>query len=206
VALILSARFDDALALAHRLHRHQGRKGSDVPYVAHLLAVTAIVLEHGGDEDEAIAALLHDAVEDQGGPATLATIRAAFGDRVATIVEDCSDTDETPKPPWRVRKEVYLAHLEHADASALLVSCADKLHNARCTLRDLRTVGNTVWTKFRGGGREGTLWYWRAALDLFARRGPVALATELEEVVREIEGLVAAAALSDRGAGPADRR
>src|SRR6266853_3455026 len=125
----LSRRFEAALLLATRLHATQTRKGGRIPYVSHLLGVASLALEHGGDEDVAIAALLHDAVEDQGGRPTLQTIRRMFGDRVATVVMECSDTDREPKPPWRERKERYLAHLPSASADALLVSIADKLHN-----------------------------------------------------------------------------
>ena len=127
----LTRRFELALQFASGLHHSQCRKGTPVPYISHLMAVSALVLEAGGDEDLAIAALLHDAVEDQGGPPTLQTIRRMFGDRVADVVMECSDTDREPKPLWRERKEQYLAHLLSASTDALLVSIADKLHNAR---------------------------------------------------------------------------
>jgi (p)ppGpp synthase/HD superfamily hydrolase len=188
----LSERFDDALRFASELHRRQLRKGTDVPYVAHLLSVTALVLEHGGTEDEAIAALLHDAIEDQGGATVGDEIRRRFGDAVVEIVKACSDTDETPKPPWRARKEAYLAHLPDATSSAKLVSAADKVHNARATLADYRARGESVWARFRGG-REGTLWYYRELVTVF--RGmklperTTQLIAELERVVRELETL-----------------
>ena len=135
--ITLSSRFDDALCWAHDLHRHQLRKGTPVPYIAHLLAVTAIVLEHCGSEDEAIAALLHDAVEDQGGPATRAEIQRRFGEHVAAIVDGCTDADTIPKPPWQQRKEAYLAHLVgETSPSVRLVSSADKLHNVRSIIAD----------------------------------------------------------------------
>ncbi len=153
--------FHEALAYASELHAAQVRKGSGIPYVAHLLAVASIVLEAGGTQDEATAAVLHDAAEDQGGEATLAEIGRRFGDNVRTIVAACSDTFETVKPEWRERKERYLAHLREADTSTLLVSAADKLHNATATLRDLTSGDpNEVWSRFKGG-REGTLWYYR---------------------------------------------
>ncbi|WP_119313948.1 HD domain-containing protein, partial [Calidithermus terrae] len=148
---MLSERFKDALGLAFELHMGQRRKGTDVPYLAHLLAVSAIVLEHGGGEDEAIAALLHDAAEDQGGRETLERIRRRFGERVAAVVEGCTDAWEEPKPPWRGRKEAYLAHLPGADAATRLVSCADKLHNARAVLADYRRLGEGLWARFQGG-------------------------------------------------------
>jgi GTP pyrophosphokinase len=184
--MALSSRFDEALAYAHDLHRDQSRKGSPTPYFAHLIGVASIVIEAGGDEDEAIAALLHDAVEDQGGASTRETIRRRFGDRVAAIVDGCSDTDQHPKPPWRDRKIAYLAHLPEAPHSVRLVSCADKLYNARSVLRDYRNLGEALWPRFRGG-RDGTLWYYRSLADVFCRVGPEPLATELAEVVAAME-------------------
>jgi (p)ppGpp synthase/HD superfamily hydrolase len=183
-----SGRFLEALEYAAQLHARQTRKGTDTPYVAHLLGVCALVIEHGGGEDEAIAALLHDAPEDQGGHATLAAIRDRFGPRVAAIVEACSDTLETPKPPWRARKERYLAHLAHADDAVRLVSAADKLYNARSVLDDLKQSGEAVFERFTGR-KEGTLWYYRALSERFTRLGPRALAAELERVVSELERL-----------------
>jgi len=185
---VLGSRFDEALALATRLHATQLRKGTSIPYVAHLLSVAALVLEAGGDEDQAIAALLHDAVEDQGGAATLAEIRRRFGDRVAAIVDGCSDTDQVPKPPWRRRKEVYLEHLAEAGPDVLLVSLADKIHNARAVLADLRVLGDGLWPRF-SGGKDGELWYYRRLADTFAARRPGALADELGRTVAEIERL-----------------
>jgi (p)ppGpp synthase/HD superfamily hydrolase len=156
----LSSRFDRALQLAHDLHREQPRKRADHPFIAHLLAVTAIVLENGGDEDTAIAALLHDAVEDQGGRPTLELIRREFGDRVASIVLECTDAEGEPKPPWRLRKQQYLDALPHKSREAVLVSFADKIHNCRCLLRDLKQYGAGTWERFEGR-RDGTLWYYR---------------------------------------------
>jgi (p)ppGpp synthase/HD superfamily hydrolase len=185
---VLSRRFDQALVYASRLHAEQVRKGTPVPYVAHLLAVAGLELEHGATEDEAIAALLHDAVEDQGGLRTLAAIRRRFGPVVADIVEGCSDTAEDPKPPWRQRKEAYLAHLQRASASVRLVSVADKLHNARSTVADLRVRGAVVWTRFRAGPEE-QLWYYDALVATFLRLGPKPLAVELSRVVAEMHAL-----------------
>ena len=156
-----SDRFDEALAYASRLHRDQRRKGTDIPYISHLMSVAALVLEHGGDEDQAIAALLHDAVEDQGGEPILEEIRLRYGDGVAKIVADCSDAWEEPKPPWRERKEAYLAKLPEKDAASLLVSLADKTHNARAILNDLRQIGDDIWDRFNGG-KDGTIWYYEA--------------------------------------------
>jgi (p)ppGpp synthase/HD superfamily hydrolase len=186
--VILSPRFEEALTWATRLHARQERKGSGVPYVAHLLGVASIALEHGADEDEAIGALLHDAVEDQGGAPTLAEIRRRFGDRVAGVVEGCTDTDATPKPPWRVRKEAYVAHVREAPASVRLVSASDKLYNARTILADYRTSGEAVWGRFTGG-RDGTLWYYRALVDAYTAAGRTPLVDELDRVVSELERL-----------------
>jgi (p)ppGpp synthase/HD superfamily hydrolase len=177
-------RFDRALLYASRLHRDQTRKGTGIPYITHLLAVASIVGENGGTEDEVISALLHDAPEDQGGEATLEDIRARFGDEVAEIVDGCTDTYEYPKPPWRERKERYLAHLASAPDSVRLVSSADKLHNARAVLSDYRELGEDLWARFNGG-KEGTLWYYRAIVDAVRGDGPVI--EELDRVVTELE-------------------
>jgi GTP pyrophosphokinase len=179
-------RFEEALVLAARLHRTQRRKSTEVPYVTHLLAVASLVGEAGGSEDEVIAALLHDAVEDQGGRETLDEIRARFGEHVADTVDACTDAYEVPKPPWRDRKERYVAHLAAASASARLVSCADKLHNARSIVSDLRVDGEDTWPRFRGG-KEGTLWYYRSLVRAFREHGaPARLLDELERTVGEM--------------------
>jgi GTP pyrophosphokinase len=187
---MLPARFADAMRYALQLHAAQLRKGTQVPYMAHLLGVASLALEHGADEDEAIAALLHDAVEDQGGLPTRAEIARRFGERVAAIVDGCTDADTTPKPPWRPRKEAYIAHLPHAGPSVRLVSAADKLHNARAIVRDVRAGGEAVWSRFNGG-KDGTLWYYRALADAFNTLGPAALADELARTVAEMEALAA---------------
>jgi tetratricopeptide (TPR) repeat protein len=181
-----SERFEDALSFAAATHRHQVRKGSGIPYVGHLLGVSSLVIEDGGSENEAIAALLHDAVEDQGGAPMLAEIRSRFGDEVAMIVEACSDTLETPKPPWRARKEAYLAHLDGQPDSVLRVSLADKLFNTRAILRDYLVVGDEVWDRFKFG-RDEQLWYYRGLSDRFSRLLPGVMATELDDTVAAIE-------------------
>ncbi len=185
---MLTSRFEQAFLYACRLHGQQRRKGAGTPYIAHLMAVTALVLEHGGDEDQAIAALLHDAVEDQGGRKTLGEIRARFGERVANMVAELSDSDTTPKPPWRERKRAYLAHLPHASPDVLLISLADKLHNARAILRDYRALGEELWPRFKGG-KEGTLWYYRELVNIFRQVYGGYLVDELAAVVSEIERL-----------------
>lgn len=187
---MLAQRFLEGLAYATELHAQQARKGTRVPYVAHLLGVASIVLAEGGDEDMAIAALLHDAVEDQGGKPTLREIERRFGRRVATLVEACTDADSIPKPPWKDRKERYIAAVRHEPADARLISAADKLHNARDILADYRQHGEEVWKRFRGG-REGTLWYYRALVDAFRAAGGNRLVDELDRVVTELEHQVA---------------
>ncbi|MCC5660213.1 HD domain-containing protein [Nostoc sp. XA010] len=185
---MLSERFTTALTYATQLHANQVRKGSGVPYVAHLLGVASIALEYGANEDEAIAALLHDAIEDQGGAATREEIRDRFGDNVTAIVDGCTDADTTPKPPWRHRKEAYIGHISTASPSVLLVSLADKLYNAQSILKDYRVLGESLWERFHGG-KEGTLWYYRALVDAFSKAGTTVIIDELQRVVAQIEVL-----------------
>ena len=185
---MLSERFTLALTYATQLHATQVRKGSGVPYIAHLLGAASIALEYGANEDEAIAALLHDAIEDQGGAATREEIRRRFGDNVTAIVDGCTDADTTPKPPWHQRKEAYIAHITTASPSVLLVSAADKLYNAQSILKDYRILGESLWERFQGG-KTGTLWYYRAIVDAFKKAGTAAIVEELERVVRQIEAL-----------------
>jgi (p)ppGpp synthase/HD superfamily hydrolase len=189
----LGPRFLRAFQFAFQAHAGQARKASTIPYIAHLMGVTALVLEAGGDEDLAIAALLHDVVEDCGGAPMLAKIRKQFGNRVAEIVEGCTDADTYPKPPWRERKENYLAHLRCADGDTRLVSAADKLNNVRSILSDYREVGEFVWERFNGG-REGTLWYYRTLLDEFLRDRPNRITRDFDLAVRELESLASVAA------------
>lgn len=181
-------KFEEALLYAARVHKDQTRKGANVPYLTHLLAVAAIVGENGGTENETIAALLHDAPEDRGGRERLQDIRGHFGDEVAEIVDGCTDTYEDPKPAWRPRKEAYIARVARAPASVRLVSAADKLHNARSILTDLRSLGDELWARFTGG-KGGTIWYYRALVDAYYEAGTNALVEELDRVVREIEVL-----------------
>ncbi|MCJ7624760.1 MAG: HD domain-containing protein [Anaerolineaceae bacterium] len=185
----LSSRFEDALIYATRLHASQVRKGSGVPYVTHLLGTVSNALDYGADEDQAIAALLHEVVEDQGGAPCLEEIRERFGERVARIVAGCTDAWSIPKPPWQERKEAHLSSLREADEDVLLVCCADKLHNARSLLRNYLQVGDVLWKRFRGG-KEGTLWYYRSMVDLLKEIYPHPIVDELECVVLEIEKLV----------------
>lgn len=185
-----SRRLEAALIFASQLHNNHFRKGTQVPYVTHLLAVASLVGEAGGNEDEVIAGLLHDAVEDQGGQPTLERIRDLFGDEVAQIVLGCSDTDEMPKPPWMQRKEAYIQNMDDASESILLVSCADKLHNARSLVADYREIGDELWNRFTAS-KEQTLWYYRNLIEAFRRRGVSArLADELDRTVQTLEDLV----------------
>jgi (p)ppGpp synthase/HD superfamily hydrolase len=186
-----SPRFEQALVYATQIHAGQTRKGSAVPFIAHLLGVTALALEHGANENQAIGALLHDAAEDAGGEERLADIRTRFGEAVAAIVSDCTDTFITPKPPWRARKEAYIAHLPQSHSGALLVSCCDKLHNSRAIVADLRERGAATWEKFRGG-RDGSLWYYRTLADFFQSTTlPRGLVDELSRTVESMEQLAA---------------
>ena len=193
----LSERFDEALAYASALHRTQTRKGGDIPYVGHPLSVASLVIEGGGTETQAIAGLLHDAVEDQGGAPVLAEIERRFGPEVAKIVAECSDTDEVPKPPWEQRKKTYIDHLGHCSEATLLVSLADKLDNARAILRDYRIHGPALWQRFNVKDPKKHLWYYNSLLAVFkaayeAKPTPW-LVDELDRVLGELENLVTAA-------------
>lgn len=191
----LTRRFDEALVYAREAHQGQVRKGTNIPYFAHLMGVAAIAIEAGASEDQAIAALLHDAVEDQGGADRLADIRARFGEEVARIVDDCSDSEGDPKPPWKERKLAYLASLRKKPETSLLVSLADKIHNAEAILCDLECHGDVVFDRFTGR-KDGTLWYYDALATAFAERMPGAWSSRLSRVVaamREASGTTAAA-------------
>jgi (p)ppGpp synthase/HD superfamily hydrolase len=187
---VLTEKFDRAMLYAIHVHGGQVRKGTTTPYIAHLLAVAATILEYGGSEDLAIAGLLHDAVEDQGGRARLADIRNRFGNRVADIVRCCSDSfintaAGQSKESKRIRNVRYLEHLLTVDEGTLLVSLCDKVHNARSILRDLRNpeVGSDVWKRF-SNPREDTLQNYRALADTFCKLRPGPLASELSEIVQ----------------------
>jgi (p)ppGpp synthase/HD superfamily hydrolase len=189
----LTSRFERALLFASRQHAGQLKKGTTVPYIAHLLGVASLVLEAGGDEDLAIAALLHDVVEDCGGLPVLKKVRKLFGKRVAHIVDACSDyrgPAGVQKPEWRERKQTYLRHLHTADSDVRLVSAADKLHNSRQILADYREIGDKVFERFTGR-REGTLWYYDALLKEFLRTKRNRLVNEFERVVCELRSMTA---------------
>lgn len=191
----LTGRFEDALLYATRLHANQMRKRSSVPYVAHLLGVTSLVLEDGGSEDEAIAALLHDAVEDQGGLETLEEIRIRYGSAVADMVLEVSDSKSEPKPPWQQRKQAYIASIQNASPAAIRISLADKVYNARSILRDVRETGESAWNKFNGG-KEGTLWYYEQLIQAFQKHGSRYLLSELIRIFEQLKAL----------SGPGDSR
>lgn len=183
--------FERALVYATQIHGSQIRKGGrDVPYVSHVLGVAALVLEDGGDLVQAMGALLHDAVEDQGGRDRLEDIRVCFGDHVAAIVEGCTDAFDEPKPPWRPRKEAYIAKLPSEPPATLRVSLADKVYNARTILADCRREGIAFLDTF-SGGRQGTLWYYRTLVETF-RAVPgfeTPMLDELDRVTAELEGI-----------------
>jgi len=178
----LSNRFEQALVYAAQVHENQVRKGSDIPYLSHLLSVAALVLEDGGDEDEAIAGLLHDAVEERGSLEFREAILVQFGERVASIVDACTESCTIPKPPWRDRKLRYIEQMRHASPSVLRVSMADKLHNARSILADRDREGEAVWDKFKGG-KAGTLWFYRCLLEIYRQGGSNFLLSEIERTV-----------------------
>ena len=185
----ISEKFEEALVYATQAHGNQMRKKTGIPFVAHILGVTAIALEYGASETEAISALLHDTVEDCGGADRLRDIREKFGDDVAGIVDGCTDTYETPKPPWLERKRAYIEHLKDSDSPTRLVSASDKLHNTRAILAELRRHGTDVFDRF-GGKKDGTLWYYRTLVTAFREHGNhTDLIGELDRVVTEIEKL-----------------
>jgi (p)ppGpp synthase/HD superfamily hydrolase len=196
--MALGERFEAALALAHRVHRQQTRQGTSIPYIAHVLGVTSLVLESGGNDDEAIAAVLHDVLEDVAESGAGLTVDALtrdieerFGSTVLSLVEYLTDTVSRPKPPWPERKAAHLAALGQAPQSALLIAAADKLHNVRSLIRDYRSAGETLWERFNPeAGRDRTLGYYRAALELFKARLPGGLTEQLEREVIALEGLV----------------
>lgn len=186
----LGSRLQRAFRYAADMHEGQTRKQTAVPYLSHLMAVTALVLEAGGDEEMAIAALLHDVVEDCGGMPRLREVKKLFGSRVARIVEGCTDSFVSPKLPWSVRKNDYLKRLKGKDAETRLVSACDKLHNVRTVISDYRRDEESIWQRFNGG-REGTLWYYRALSDEFQRRRPNRITRELAIAVEELETIAA---------------
>jgi (p)ppGpp synthase/HD superfamily hydrolase len=191
-AINLGPRFHRAFQFAAEKHHGQTRKASTIPYIAHLMGVASLVLEAGGDEDLAIAALLHDVVEDCGGVPMLKEVRRRFGKRVAEVVDGCTDAYEAPKPPWRERKDSYICRLKKESADTRLVSAADKLNNVRSILSDYRAVGESVWSRFNGG-REGTLWYYRTLRDEFLRRDKNRITRDFDLAVRELESLTGCA-------------
>ena len=186
---MLTEKISMALALAVEAHTGQKRKGTDIPYVAHPMGVASIALDHGADEEQAMAALLHDAIED-GGMKYAALIREKFGDRVADIVEGC--TDGVPdaagrKAPWKVRKEQYIEHLKSASDDVLLVSGSDKLHNARAIVEDLLRIGTAVYDRFTAT-KEQTLWYYESLANIFSERG-TPISASLNDAVRRMRQL-----------------
>jgi (p)ppGpp synthase/HD superfamily hydrolase len=184
---MLTPRYTHALEWAHHLHFSQMRKGTSIPYISHLIVVSGLVLEHGGTEDQAIAGLLHDAAEDAGGAPTLDRIRREFGNVVADIVADCTDAWADPKPPWRARKEAYLAKLPDKPLTSLLVSLADKTHNAEAIHFDNMNIGDALWSRFSGGA-DGTRWYYRSLAKVFHEKLPGALQQRMARAVHGFGG------------------
>jgi (p)ppGpp synthase/HD superfamily hydrolase len=185
----LTSRFESALVYATQLHSTQIRKGSGVPYISHLLSVAALVLEDGGDEDQAIAALLHDAIEDRGGDKTRQEIKAKFGERVVNIVNGCTDAEVTPKPPWKQRKQQYIEKMSNASPEVRRVSMADKLHNLRSILADYHRGERNIWDKFTGG-REGSLWYYRSLIEVNRQTGNSYLTEECDRLIQQLERII----------------
>ena len=181
-----SPRFEEAFRYAAQVHRTHTRKGTGAPYIGHLMGVTSIVLDDGGSEDEAIAALLHDAAEDAGGRDRVHDIRARFGETVARIVEDCTDSWTTPKEPWAERKRRYAEHARTLSASSLRVSASDKVHNTYVLLRDLRNQGDAVWGRYEASP-DDVVAYYRGLVRSFREAGGGALVDELDRIVRAIE-------------------
>jgi len=193
---VLTARFTDAFAYAHDAHAGMTRKGgTKIPYIAHLMGVTSLVLQYGGTEEEAIGALLHDAAEDAGGFERLADIEARFGSAVSAIVHGCSDSFETPKKPWLDRKREYIDHVASVSPSAILVSVADKIHNVGAIIADYRTVGDALWARFNpDAGKTGTVWYYRSLVTAYRvtpASAPHTRAVEdLDRLVSQLEEMV----------------
>lgn len=182
----LTSKFDDALLYASQLHREQARKGTQIPYISHLLAVSAFVLEYGGTEAQAIAALLHDAVEDCGGEPVLTEIKVRFGSEVAEIVESCTDSFEAgPKRDWRERKVAYLEHLQESDTASLLVVAADKLHNLLSIHRDLSHEGSGVWLRFNAGPND-QIWYYDSIVEILKARLDNPIVSALEQTLTNV--------------------
>jgi (p)ppGpp synthase/HD superfamily hydrolase len=187
----LTDQFAKAMVYAEDKHHNQVRKGGDIPYVGHLLSVASLVINDNGSETQAIAALLHDTVEDQGGAPTFEEIKAQFGDEVARIVDECSDTDKTPKPPWGERKQDYINHLAEVGEDTLLVSVADKLDNARSMLRDYHEHGPALWQRFNRKNPDDHLWYYGELLKAYRSRECTSwMVDELSRVVNELKNLV----------------
>ena len=184
---MLSEKFVQAVSYANEVHKEDVRKGTQIPYISHLMAVASLVMEGGGSEDEIIAALLHDAVEDGGGKPVLDEIKKRFGQNVASIVDGCTETYENPKPPWKGRKDAYISHIKEGNPSVRLVSCADKLHNVRCILSDYRQEGETLWNRF-SANKEETLWFYQSMANVLCTPGKdLKVYADLDNAVKELE-------------------
>jgi GTP pyrophosphokinase len=186
--MVFSIKFDQALAYTAVIHAGQVRHKTRMPALAHLMGVAGLALEYGANEQEAIAALLHDAVEDAGGEDRLKDIRARFGDNVADIVAGCTASAKKADAPWRDVKQKFITGLGKASSSVRLVAACDKLHNARALLRNLRVQGESLWRRYPDG-KDGALWYFRSLTQAFKKHGPASIGDELDRVIREIEVL-----------------
>lgn len=187
---MLTGRFEQAIRYAAAVHGHQVRKGTQIPYLQHLLGAASNALRYGADEDEAIAALLHDAAEDGGGEGRLEDIARRFGPAVEAIVRGCSDTVEADKPPWKERKAAYLRHLAEAPVDVLLVSACDKIDNARAIVADLRRHGDELWKRFNVEDPAQQLWYYRSLVDTFEQRRGELEARHAAGAIDELRGAV----------------
>lgn len=181
----LTNKFEQALVYATQLHANQTRKVDKIPYISHLMSVSALILEAGGSEDEAIAGLLHDAIEDQGGKATREEIRQKFGETVVEIVDGCTESDITPKPPWKERKIQYIENIRNASDSVKLVSLADKLHNARSLLIGYQNQGDKLWDYF-SGSKEDKLWFYGELLKIYKQGNVNFMTVELQRILKEL--------------------
>ena len=187
---MLTERIDEAFALANDIHQKQKRKRTTIPYLSHLMSVSALVLEYGGDEEQAIAALLHDSLEDGEDPVLISSvIFNMFGERVLKIVKECSDTEVQPKPPWKERKEIYLNHLEKISDDALIVSICDKLHNLGSIVKDFKIIGDEIFERFKGK-KEGTIWYYTSLHQKYVLILDKRPSDQLKNAVNEIEALL----------------
>jgi (p)ppGpp synthase/HD superfamily hydrolase len=187
---MLTEDIDKAFAYARKIHNNQKRNRTTIPYLSHLMSVSALVMEHGGNEEQAIAALLHDTLEDGGDADKISKeIQHMFGDKVLSMVRELSDTEEQPKPPWKERKETYIAHIEEISDDALVVSMCDKLHNLKTIVWDFHVIGDEIFERFKGK-KEGTIWYYTTLTEKYKKILETRPNVQLSRIVFELEGLL----------------